>query len=95
MPEAELSSEGPHAPSLAEIAPNLRAELDRNRETLHREIEVTHTELREAAPPSAVEIVSERTAPRFDPATFRSRESARRAVLLSEILGTPRALRPW
>jgi hypothetical protein len=95
MPVEEEPSEGPRAPALAEIAPNLRAELGQSLEALHQEMEVTHTELREVAPPSALEAAPATASPRLDPATFRSPESARHAVLLSEILGPPRALKPW
>lgn len=95
MPGTEEQVEGPRTSSLADTSPNLRAELGRSLETLHSEMEVTHTELREVAPPSVVEGAIERTSSRFDPAIFRSPESARQAVLLSEILGPPRALKPW
>ncbi|MFZ4695114.1 MAG: hypothetical protein ACOYMV_08320 [Verrucomicrobiia bacterium] len=95
MHVSEEEVEGPRTPRLADTSPNMRAELGRSLEALHSEMEVTHTELREVAPPSAVEGDIERTGTRFDPAVFRTPDSARQAVLLSEVLGFPRALKPW
>ena len=95
MHETEKGGEVPHTPRLADTSPDMRAELGRSLDTLHSEMEVTHTELREVAPSSVVEGAVERTGTRFDPAILHSPDSARQAVLLSEILGFPRALKPW
>lgn len=95
MTDDAASSEGPRTPVLAEAAPDLRAEIGRGLEALHAEMQAPHTELREVAPPSAVESAPATAVSRFDFAAFRTPDSVRRAVLFSEILSPPRSLKPW